>query len=117
MARVLLVEPDVDLRTLQSIAISRAGHTVTSAASYEAARQALARERADVLITAVRLGAYNGLHLIIRARAEHPGLLAILTAAVPDPSLETEARAHGALFLSDASDMEGLLSLLGAVSA
>jgi DNA-binding response OmpR family regulator len=114
MARILVVEPDADLRTRQAVALSRAGHRVTGAASFESARQALKSEAPDVLITAVRLGAFNGLHLIMRARAAHPTLVAILTAHAADPILEAEGRSHGAVFFADASDTTRLIDLISA---
>jgi FixJ family two-component response regulator len=51
------------------------------------------------LVTSVRLGPYNGLHLIARTHHVRPNMAAILTHHVFDPVLESDARANGALFL------------------
>jgi hypothetical protein len=50
-------------------------------------------------VTAVRLGVYNGLHLIARAHYLHASIASVLTHDVADPVLEREARAYGTAFL------------------
>ena len=115
MARILLVEPDADLRTRQAVALSGAGHRVAGTGTFEAARQALAADPPDVVITAVRLGAYNGLHLLIRARANNSNVAGVVTSRAADPALEAEARTHGVVVLPDASDIPMLIGLIGNV--
>jgi DNA-binding response OmpR family regulator len=115
MARILLVEPDADLRTRQAVALSGAGHRVTGTGTFETAWQALSADMPDVLVAAVRLGAYNGLHLVIRARASNANVAGIVTSRTADPALEVEARTHGALVLPDASDIPALVGLIGSV--
>src|SRR5258705_4043885 len=66
---VLVVDVD-HLRALSTVcvALSGAGYVVTRATSFDEARRQLVRVKPDVLITAVRLDGYNGLHLVIRSR-------------------------------------------------
>jgi len=111
--RILLVEPDADLRMRQAIELSAAGYHVRGAATFEAARQELMADAPDLIITAVRLAAFNGLQLVIRARAHEPPLPAVLTAVSPDPALEAEAHAHGAAVLVDPADIPALVALVG----
>jgi hypothetical protein len=47
----------------------------------------------------VRLGAFNGLHLWLRVRKEHPTVAGLIISAYADPVIEQEARRHGAAFL------------------
>jgi DNA-binding response OmpR family regulator len=49
----------------------------------------------ELLITGVRLGPYNGLHLVLRARALYPNVAAILIGPA-DPNLASDALALGA---------------------
>jgi DNA-binding NtrC family response regulator len=116
VAQILLVEPDADLRTTQAVALGSAGHRVQATGSFDDARRALAEGLPDVLITAVRLGAFNGLHLIIRARALRPRVAAILTATAADPALDAEARANGAIVVLAGSDPSSLERLVNSVA-
>jgi hypothetical protein len=52
----------------------------------------------DVLVTDVRLGPYNGLHLVAIARVEHPRTLALVIGNA-DPVLESEARGLAARYV------------------
>jgi len=79
--------------------LSEAGYVVTIASSFEDAKRELDRETPDLLIADVRLGAYNGLHLVVRTRARSPTTAAIVTHGIHDPALEAEARAQKALYL------------------
>src|ERR671930_1815888 len=45
---------------------------VSIAATFNEAKAILATAPPAVLITGVRLGQYNGLHLVIRSRIDHP---------------------------------------------
>lgn len=80
-------------------ALTAAGYSVSACASFPDARQVLAAGTSpDVVITDVRLGPYNGLHLVAIARVEHPRTLAIVVGQT-DPVLETEARGLAARYI------------------
>src|SRR5436305_1679727 len=110
--RILLVEPDAELRTRQAIELSAAGYHVRGTATFEAARQELVADAPDLIVSAVRLAAYNGLQLAIRARAHEPPLPVVLTAPSPDPALEAEARGQGAAFLVGPANTPALVALV-----
>jgi DNA-binding NtrC family response regulator len=96
-ARVLIVESDIDARTSLAAALVAAGFHVSSAATFSEGKRLLdAGPPFAALVTGVRLGAFNGIQLIVRARATQPLLGCILTTRLPDPPLETEARPYGA---------------------
>jgi DNA-binding NtrC family response regulator len=76
-----------------------AGYQVETALGFEQGRRSLDNSRPELLITAVRLGPYNGLHLIVRSRGNRPTMPAILTHDTPDPVLETDARKQDAAYL------------------
>ena len=73
-----------------------AGYAVTTATTFEAARQQLAVQPPDLLIAAERLGLFNGLHLVLSGRSDHPDMAAIVTADANDPVLQAEASSFGA---------------------
>jgi DNA-binding response OmpR family regulator len=76
--------------------LREAGYDVVGATTFEAAKQGLASRPPHLLIAASRLGLFNGLHLIVRARMDHPEMAAIITAQAKDPVLEAEASTYGA---------------------
>src|SRR5206468_12173512 len=87
-------------------------YVVTRAGSFDEAWQQLVRVKPDVLITAVRLDGYNGLHLVIRSRETLPDLVAIVTNPVPDVVLQADAAAYNAVWLVYPIDVQPLLDLL-----
>jgi len=92
---------DVDAQELQStvLLLRAGGYRVTTAANFEEAKRQLASETPDLLITGLRLGPYNGLHLILRSRVDHPEMAAIVTTRFPDPVLQEEAHRQRANFV------------------
>jgi DNA-binding response OmpR family regulator len=114
---VLIADTDPSALMGAARVASELGCLVTTVSSFEEAKKRLALAPPDLLIADVRLGAYNGLHLAIRARAEHPDLVAIITHTVPDPVLEREAAAQGAVYFIKPISVEGLLSIMAELLA
>jgi len=79
--------------------LQAAGYRVSTASAFDEAKQRLATESPDLLITGLRLGPYNGLHLILRSRVDHPEMAAIVMTHFSDPVLEAEAQRQQARFL------------------
>jgi DNA-binding response OmpR family regulator len=98
-ALILLVAPEMKVLRRTEGLLSEAGFLVATAATFEHATVLLASLNPDLLIAEVRLGAFNGLHLAVRCRIDHPLVPVIITHATPDVVLETEARRHGAIFM------------------
>jgi len=73
-----------------------AGYDAVGATTFESAWLPLLDRPPNLLIAASRLGMFNGLHLICRARSDHPEMAAIVTAHTKDPVLEAEALNFGA---------------------
>jgi CheY-like chemotaxis protein len=76
-------------------ALTSSGLTTITADGFAEALKVLAGLEPDLLISSVRLGSYNGLHLVMRARALYPNAAAILIGP-SDPMLARDARALGA---------------------
>ncbi len=95
---ILVVEDDLD--TLDSFVelLQRAGYRVAAAPSFEDGRSAL-ESLPDMLITDIRLGAYNGLQLVVRAHIANPSLPVLVVTAFHDPVLQEETERLGAIYL------------------
>jgi hypothetical protein len=83
-------------------------------ATFESARPRLTAAGPDVLVSAVQLGEYNGLHLAIIGRERRPALAAIVVGP-NDAVLAKEAEQHGASYLQEPLTEEMLVSKLGAL--
>jgi len=109
---VLVVDGDRQTRSQTSAALADAGYQVTQASTFADARQRLVLAKPDVLITAVRLGGFNGMHLVVSSRATLPEMVAIVTHAVPDPALQADAARNHAVFLVQPVDRTLVLSVV-----
>jgi hypothetical protein len=92
--RVLLVTPSGGSQTLAA-ALRGAGYELRIVADFAVAKSELAG-RPELLITEVKLGAYNGLHLAIRANSQKTPAIVIGDA---DPVFEAEAQRQSAAYL------------------
>src|SRR5688572_25182627 len=92
--------------------MSYAGFTVTLADSFEGGKRLLDTLRPLVLVTEVRLGAYNGIHLAMRCRTIQPRVTVIVTSRFHDPVLEHEIEAIGATFAPKPCTAEHLLAAI-----
>ncbi len=96
--RVVIVDDNEPLLRAMERCVAGAGHHVVAFAEFESAKTYLASTRFDVLVTDVRLGAYNGLQLAIFAKLEHPETTAIVLSGFDDPVLRKDAASIGAHF-------------------
>jgi DNA-binding response OmpR family regulator len=114
---VLVVDVDAQTLAETSGVLADAGYLVIQSSSFADARQRLALTKPDVLMTAVRLGGFNGLHLVISCRATLPGTVAILTHAVHDAALQADASEHQAVYLVKPIDWSLCLDVLSSLLA
>jgi DNA-binding NtrC family response regulator len=87
---ILVVSTDAGLAPTLRLLVG-AGYAASGATTFEDAARLLATTSPDLLIADERLGAYNGLHLVLRGRADHPDMRAIVTTSFKDPFVEAEA--------------------------
>lgn len=97
---VLLVDDDPAVLQLVRQWLSSAGYTVIACDRFETAKQHLAAQAPDILVTDVRLGAYNGLQLVILAKQQGPQVAAVVMSAFDDPTLRKEAAQSGAGYVN-----------------
>jgi DNA-binding response OmpR family regulator len=109
---IFIVDPDP--QTLASLArmLSDARYNVATATTFEDASAGLAQTKPDAIIADIRLGAYNGLHLIFRARGLFPDVVGIVTDASLDSVLQSEAAAANVAYLVKPLDRDDVLRLL-----
>jgi DNA-binding NtrC family response regulator len=106
---ILIVHDD---REMLGRLVAQLGPTadVSTATNFDEAKALLSVAPPTILITSVRLGQYNGLHLIIRSRIDYPATAAFLISEGSDATLEAEAVKYGATFLLYPDQEKELLS-------
>jgi len=98
---ILLVATDLTARRRIDHLLSDDGYLVAPSSSFHHANQLLDSVSPDLVIADVRLDAFNGLHLALRCRANHPLLPVIITHDSADTLLAGEAQRLGAAFIVD----------------
>jgi DNA-binding NtrC family response regulator len=93
--------------------LAAAGYLLEKADSFEQALQRVLAECPDLLVTPLRLGQFNGLHLALRCRAAHPGLPIIVTADAADDWLAGEAAEYNARFVHNTIAPEHFVTIVG----
>jgi DNA-binding NtrC family response regulator len=107
---VLVVDDEPQVLEYLTSALNRWGYATTSCKKYEEAKAALAAGRPDLLLTDIRLGAFNGLQLAILVTQKYPGTPVIILTGYEDPTLRDEAARAGAVFVMKPVGLEDLLA-------
>lgn len=95
----IVVERDLSLALLVASVLDACACHVTMAETYQAAKQCVSTRVPDLLVTALTLGEYNGLGLVLRGRTHNPQMAAVIISTLRDPVLQAEAEAMGATFI------------------
>lgn len=110
--RVLIVDDEADVLETLARLVASGGYEVETRSSFEEAKAYLATQAPDILVTDVRLGAFNGLQLALIMRAEHPHCPIIVLSAYDDPLLRQEAAYCQAAYLTKPVSKKELLVCL-----
>jgi CheY-like chemotaxis protein len=105
--RILLVDPCAATTAVAEHALVGAGYRAAAVSTFDQAVRQIALDRPDVLISAIRLAAFNGLHLVIRLRVDHADLPVIITGHMCD--FTADAARYGARYLQTPIDPVALL--------
>jgi DNA-binding response OmpR family regulator len=97
--RVLVVDDDLSLLSAIERALLEAGERVIARGSFEEARRVLRDQVFDVLVTDIRLGAFNGLQLAVIARDLYPSIRVLVFSGFDDPVLRAETEHLGGQYL------------------
>ena len=96
--RILVVAPNPAVGGRIAGWLSAEGHDVRICTSFIDAKPELDRRPPDLLITELKLGAANGLHLALRARHQHPATATIVIGDA-NSSFDREARQCDASYI------------------
>jgi two-component system, NtrC family, response regulator AtoC len=107
--RVLIVDDDAAYLSACAAILRADCHDVVTCSDFKEGRRRLAEDHFDALITDVRLGAYNGLHLIALAP---PSMPKIALTAFLDPVIRRDAEQAGARFVVKPADCASVSALL-----
>jgi DNA-binding response OmpR family regulator len=94
--RILVLDDDEHALSGIVELLRDAGHHVTGAATYDAAKRLLQVSPFDLLVSDVRVRSFNGLHLVMQTRADHPETAIIIITGYDDPLIELEAHRYRA---------------------
>jgi DNA-binding NtrC family response regulator len=97
--RVVLVDDDDALLRVLTTGLELNGCVVTAFDRFEDAKKHLATAVPDILITDVRLGGSNGLHLVVMSKIKHPEMTAVVMTGFDDVVLKKDAEAVGAHYV------------------
>lgn len=75
---ILVVDDETQIRDLLGIYLKRQGFTVATAATSGETLEKLARQSLDLVVLDISLGGEDGLSLLARIKASHPGIKVIM---------------------------------------
>jgi len=116
MAKILVVAASGKGPILKAL-LEAAGHDVRLATSFPDAVASLTHTSPDLLVTEVQLGAYNGIHVVIRHRDSHPNMRQIVIGPYYDSVLAYEATNCGATYVAASADDPALVALVAGLLA
>ncbi len=106
---VLLVECDEAQLSGLGEMIAAGGYTVVSCRDFDSGRHYLQTHTPWAVVTDVRLGAFNGLHLVLLAKQKAPAVKAIVYSGQEDSGIRQEAALGGASYLEKETLRSSLL--------
>jgi DNA-binding NtrC family response regulator len=111
--QAVIVDDDRAVLSLFVRAFREAGCDVVAFSDFLDAKDHLSHSTPDILITDLRLGAFNGLHLVALCHPPEGGVTAIVLTGHDDPVLHREAAAAHALYVVKPVTPEHLLDIVG----
>ena len=116
---VLVVHPDTEALSDLVRLLRDTGYCVTGSSDFGQASELLKKISPDLLITHVRLGAFNGLHLVLRRHAVEPTSASIVMdkAERMDSELAREAKRLNAPYVVEPTEPAQWLALIAKVLA
>jgi ActR/RegA family two-component response regulator len=90
-----IVDPHVAVSADIAAALFRAGYTARTAHTFGDAIAMMTIVEPDAMVVSLELGAYNGLHVLLRTAVDYPGTRVVVVGP-PSAPLEDEARELGA---------------------
>jgi DNA-binding NtrC family response regulator len=111
--RILIVDDEVDLRTLLGEVLETAGYDVSTASDGLEALAALERESFDAALLDIQMPNMNGIQVLQHITEHYPGTKSIILTGYADLRYATESRKYGAVdFISKPYTLEDVLGSL-----
>ena len=96
MASILIVDDERNTCDALAVILRREGHTVSSAASGDAALSCLQDFSTDLVLSDVKMPGMDGLSLLSRVKSQYPGLPVVMMSGHSDVTAAVEALKQGA---------------------
>jgi DNA-binding NtrC family response regulator len=109
---VMVVDDDRQVLRYLTDTLRDEGYNTVACDRFQDAKGMLASVRPDLLVTDIRLGAFNGLQLGLYARNKYPDIPVIVLTGYEDPTLREEASKSGATFLVKPVRRDALLKTI-----
>ena len=113
MKKVLIVDDQPDVARTLSQLVASGGYDVITATRFDEARHLIDQTPPDILVTDVRLGAFNGLQLVLHMRSVSADAPIVVLSAFDDPMIRQDAERAGAMWLTKPVTRRQLLECLG----
>jgi DNA-binding response OmpR family regulator len=114
---VLLVDCDQEHLAGLSAVLTQSGYSVVPCCGFDAGKQYLRTNTPHALVTSLRLGPFNGLHLVLLARQHAPVPAMVVYSGHDDEGMRGEALLAGASYLEKGTLRSSLLRHLAACCA
>ena len=109
---VMVVDDDRQVLRYLTDTLRDEGYNTVACDRFQDAKSMLGSVRPDLLVTDIRLGAFNGLQLALYARSRYANVPIIVLTGYEDPTLREEAAKSGATFLVKPVRREALLKTI-----
>lgn len=109
---MIIVQPALTDVWFAVSTLSDSGFQITVAHDFIEAKPLIDRLKPVVLVTDIRLGEYNGLHLVLRGKALRPSMAAVVISSVADAVLQAEAERMQATFILKPTTKQEFLAAL-----
>ena len=98
-SRILVVNSSEPAAAAVARVLRDAGYEAATVSTFDAALQSVSYRCPDLLVTSVRLGRFNGLHLSLRCHTVHPDLPILVVGIGSDANLSAEASGYDVRFV------------------
>lgn len=98
-SKILVVHSSEPAGAALASVLRDAGYEAGSVSTFEGALKVVTDRCPDLVVTSVRLGRFNGLHLSLRCHTVHPDLPIIVVGVGSDSKLAAEAEGYDVRFV------------------
>lgn len=97
--RILVVHSSEPAAAALASVLRDAGYDAQAVSTFDAALMEVTKQCPDLVVTSVRLGSFNGLHLSLRCHSLHPDLPILVVGVGSDATLAADAAGYDVRFM------------------